>query len=207
MLDDADALASREALEVVSALVADLPAGGQIALGCRVDPDLLLGRRLVEGGLVRVTRDDLAFGPDEAEALMTAAGVTLTPEALRGGPGTHRGLAGGLRLAALRLGEHTDPSAGVASFAGDDRLVADYLREAMLDDLPPETITFLTRTSVLDRLSGELCDALLQASGSATRLLRARAVQPPPRPARRPRGELSLPPTAGRPAAARAAPA
>jgi LuxR family transcriptional regulator, maltose regulon positive regulatory protein len=171
VMDDADALASREALEVVSALIADLPPGGQVALGCRVDPDLLLGRRLVEGGLVRVTRGDLAFGPQEAEALMAAAGVTLTPEALEGVVARTEGWPAGLRLAALRLGEQTDPSDRVTSFAGDDRLVADYLREAMLDDLPPETLTFLTRASVLDRLSGELCDAVLQEPGSATRLL------------------------------------
>ncbi len=171
VMDDADALASREALAVVSALVADLPAGGQVALGCRADPDLLLGRRLVEGGLERVTRDDLAFGAEEADALMAGAGVALTPEALDGILARTEGWPAGLRLAALRLGELSDPSAGVPGFAGDDRLVAGYLRDAMLDDLPPETLTFLTRTSVLDRLSGELCDALLQESGSATRLL------------------------------------
>jgi LuxR family maltose regulon positive regulatory protein len=171
VMDGADALASREALEVVSALIADLPPGGQVAMGCRVDPDLLLGRRLVEGGLERVTRDDLAFGAEEAEALMAAAGVGLTPEALDGVLARTEGWPAGLRLAALRLGEQSDPSAGVPAFAGDDRLVADYLREAMLDDLPPDTLTFLTRTSVLDRLSGELCDALLEESGSAARLL------------------------------------
>jgi LuxR family maltose regulon positive regulatory protein len=171
VLDEADALGSRDALEVVAGLVADLPSGGRVALGCRADPDLLLGRRLVEGGLVRVTPDDLAFGPEETEAMMAGAGVALTPGALEGVLARTEGWPAGLRLAALRLGEQSDPSAGVPAFAGDDRLVADYLHEAMLDDLPPETLTFLTRTSVLDRLTGELCDALLQESGSATRLL------------------------------------
>ena len=171
VLDDADAIATPEALQVVSALVAGLPAGGRVALGCRVDPDLLLGRRLVEGGLVRVTPDDLAFGPEEAEALMAAAGVALTPDALEEVLARTEGWPAGLRLAALRLREQSDPSAGAAAFAGDDRLVADYLHEAMLDELSPETLTFLTRTSVLDRLTGERCDALLQESGSATRLL------------------------------------
>jgi LuxR family maltose regulon positive regulatory protein len=170
VLDDADTLASPEALAAVSALVADLPPGCRLALGCRTDPDLLLGRRLLEGGLLRVGPSDLAFCPREAEALLAGAGVELTPEALEALLVRTEGWPAGLRLAAIALAGQPDPSAAASAFAGDDRMVADYLREAMLGALDEETTAFLTRSSVLDALTGEACDAVLRRTGSAARL-------------------------------------
>ena len=75
-----------------------------------------------------------------------------------------------LYLAALSLGEAADPNADARRFAGDDRLVVDYLRDEFIANLDPEAASFLIRTSILDELSGDLCDAVLQSEGSASTL-------------------------------------
>ena len=170
VLDNGDVLASRAARAAIEALVNDLPPGGRLALGCRADPGLLLGRRLVEGGLVQITAADLAFDAQEAQALLAAAGVELDPDALATIVERTEGWPAGIRLAAMRLAGHEDPSEAARAFAGDDRTVADYLHEVMLADLSPETIDFLTRTSILEPMSGDLCDAALGTTGSGMRL-------------------------------------
>ena len=103
---------------------------------------------------MQITADDLAFDTPEAEALMAAAGVDLGPEALAEVLRRTEGWPAGLRLAALRIGGRPDPAAAARAFAGDDRTVADYLHEVMLAGLPPETLTFLTRTAVLEPSAG-----------------------------------------------------
>ncbi|HET6692307.1 MAG TPA: hypothetical protein VFG74_15740, partial [Miltoncostaeaceae bacterium] len=169
VIDDLDA-AAPEAFAAVSALLADPPAGVRVAVACRADAGLLLGRRLVEGGLTRLTADDLAFDASEAEALMASAGIGLTRDALALVRDRTEGWPAGLRLAALRIGEAPDPAAAVRAFAGDDRTVAAYLREVMLDGLGPETLAFLASTSLLEPFSGDLCDAVLGTSGAARTL-------------------------------------
>ena len=167
VLDDVDAIATSRGLAGLSALLSDLPAGTRVAVGCRTDAGLGLGRRLVEGRLTRLTADDLAFDADEAGALMAAAGVTLDPGALEVVLGRTEGWPAGLRIAALRVGRLPDPSAGARAFTGDDRIVAAYLHEVVLAGLPAETLAFLTRTSVLEPITGDLCDAVLGTSGAA----------------------------------------
>ncbi|WP_217922871.1 LuxR C-terminal-related transcriptional regulator [Miltoncostaea oceani] len=171
VIDDVDVLTSRRALAAVEGLAAGLPEGSRVALGCRADPGLLLGRRQVEGAVLRITAEDLAFDEAEVAALMAAAGIDLGPGELVAVADGTEGWPAGLRLAAVRIGGHPRPPEAARSFAGDDRLVADYLHEVMLDDLAPEVRTFLMRTSVLEPLSGDLCDAVLGTTGSATRLL------------------------------------
>ena len=73
----------------------------------------------------------------------------------------------GLYLAALARKAGRPPPARVAGFTGDDRFMADYLRSELLARLPPELVAFLTRTAVLDRMSGPLCDAVLAPAGRA----------------------------------------
>lgn len=175
VLDEADHLVSPGSLALLSAVIAGRSSGQWIALGCRVEPDLLLGRRLAEGGLVRLGPAELAFSPAEADALLVGAGVRMTApqrdELLR----RTEGWPVGLRLAALRVAAAPSQDAAAASFGGDDRLVAAYLRETMLDALPEDDLTFLERASVLDRLTGECCDAVLGTTGSGMRLHRLEA--------------------------------
>ena len=95
VLDNADALASRSARAALEALVNDLPPGARVALGCRADPGLLLGRRLVEGGLVQITAADLAFDAQEAGGPPGGGGRRAGPRGPRRDRGADRGLAGG----------------------------------------------------------------------------------------------------------------
>jgi LuxR family maltose regulon positive regulatory protein len=78
----------------------------------------------------------------------------------------------GIYLAALALQEEDDVSLAIERFYGDDRLIADYLRDEFLAGLTAADLDFLTRTSILDRLSGSLCDTVLERQGSAEILIR-----------------------------------
>ena len=80
------------------------------------------------------------------------------------------GWSAGLYLAALSAKASGAGIKGVTAFRGDDRFLADYLRSELLSRLPPDELRFLTRTSVLERMSGPLCDAVLDSSGSAAEL-------------------------------------
>jgi LuxR family transcriptional regulator, maltose regulon positive regulatory protein len=162
VLDDAHLAAG--ALETVQALLAGLPGGAQIALGSRAVPGLPLGRLSAEGALLRVDATDLAFTRAEAEAVARAAGVEAEAgdldailEAMEGWPA---GVA--LALEALRGG---GPGPAAA-----DGPVAEYLEEELLADLPEGARELMARTSVLERLSGPLCDALLGREGSGALL-------------------------------------
>ena len=79
-------------------------------------------------------------------------------------------------LAALAVGGQPDAARAVSRFAGDDRVVADYVREELLASLAPGVVTFLARTSVLDRVSGPVCDFVLDRGDSA-RLLKSSHVR------------------------------
>jgi LuxR family maltose regulon positive regulatory protein len=166
VLDDVDAAASPETVAALRALIGELPSGSRVAVGCRADPGLLPARRLLDGGTARLTAVDLAFDAGEARALLAGRGIAVTDAALDHLMHRTEGWPAGLALAALRIAGAPDAEAAALAFAGDDRLVADYLRETVLDALPPATLAFLTRASVLDRLTGPVCDAVLGEPGS-----------------------------------------
>ena len=166
VLDDVDALRSDAAFEVVQSLVDDLPAGSTLALASRAELRLPLPRYRAEGRLVEVGPDDLALTRREAQSLLRQAGVLLPESGVEELERRTEGWPAGLYLAALSLRSGADPS----TFAGDDRLVADYLRAEHLAPLAPSARTFLLRTSILDRISPALCDAVLERRDSARRL-------------------------------------
>ena len=114
--------------------------------------------------MVEVGVDQLAMDQQEARALLEGAGVGLADTELAELTSRTEGWPVGLYLAALAAkagGQHQVR----LGFSGDDRFMADYLRSALLAHLPPELVEFLTRTAVLERLSGPLCDAVLATSG------------------------------------------
>ena len=112
---------------------------------------------------------DLAMTRSEAATLLRLAGLELDRDGVETLVRRTEGCAAGLSLAALALGERTGPPAP-NRFSGEDRLVADYLRDEILGDLSAEQLEFVLRTSVLDTLTGPLCDAVLGRSGSAATL-------------------------------------
>src|SRR5205823_11024136 len=121
--------------------------------------------------LTEVRAADLLFNPDEADALLNRAhGLELRPEDVARLRARTEGWAAGLQLAALSLSGREDASAFIDQFAGDDRQVVDYLAFEVLDRQPEDVQLFLLETSILDRLSGVLCDAVRGGTGSGTRL-------------------------------------
>ena len=144
------------------AALRDLLADGEIGVlaAARFDPDLRLGRMRLAGRLGEIRAADLAFTHDEAAGLLAAMGLALRTDQVRRLVARAEGWAAGLRLAGLSLAGEEDPEAFVAGFAGDDRAVADYLTGEVLDTQPPSTRDFLLRTSVVERICGELADAL-----------------------------------------------
>ena len=170
MLDDLHNLCSPEALAVVTAVADTVPAGSQVVVAGREEPNIPIGRLRAHGQLIDLRARDLAMTRSEATAMLALMDLDLRPEDIRVLLERTEGWPAGLYLAGHSLQGGQDVQAGVERFGGDDRLVADYLRDEMLDLLDAEQIGFLECTSVLHELSGPLCDAVLQRTGSGSLL-------------------------------------
>jgi len=170
VLDDVHRLHQTEALAVLTTIAEHLSAGSQLALSARSEPALPLGHMRAHRVMAEVRLQDLAMTEEDAHRMLAVAGLELEPAQVRTLVERTEGWPAGLYLAALSVQEQPDVGRAVARFSGDDRLVADYLRDEFLSSLPPERLRFLMRTAVLDELSGPLCDAVLDQAGSAETL-------------------------------------
>jgi LuxR family transcriptional regulator, maltose regulon positive regulatory protein len=166
VLDHLESLENRECLDAVAELALGLPAGSQLALASRRPPPLPVASLRAHGQVVEVGVAELAMDQAEGRALLEATGAGLSDADRTELVARTEGWPVGLYLAALaRKAGGTGDDAGFA-FAGDDRFVADYLGSELLAQLSAELVLFLTRTAVLERMSGPLCDAVLDAQGS-----------------------------------------
>src|SRR3984957_8656509 len=165
VIDDMHELRSAEALAQLELLVMRAPPELRFVLVTRHDLRLGLHRLRLEGELSEIRTADLQFTQAEARELLTAAGVALPEPALAMLHERAEGWAAGLRLAALSLAGHEDPERFAAEFSGSERTVADYLLAEVLERQPDEVRRLLLRTSVLERVSGPLADALTGGSG------------------------------------------
>ncbi len=172
VLDDVHALHDPEAFSPLIAMAQHLTPGSQLALAARSEPPMRFARLRAQGRLVELHAHDLVMTRSEASRLLRACGVKLGPEALKRLIERTEGWPVALYLAALSLDGEDDLDLAVERFTGDDRLVADYLGDEFLARLDDDDLDFLTGTSVLDRLSGSLCDAMLGLEGSAATLRR-----------------------------------
>jgi LuxR family maltose regulon positive regulatory protein len=169
VLDDVHELSDRDFLDALEPLAKSLSCGSQLVLSGRDKTRLPLARLRAAAELLEVGPAELSLSDAEAQELLSAAGPTVSAAEARELNGRAEGWAAGLYLAALFLGESEDPDA-IASFHGNDRFVADYLRAEHLSRLKRADLQFLTRVAVLDRMCGPLCDELLERKGSANRL-------------------------------------
>ena len=171
VLDDVQELRSTESLDAVTAIARHLPDGSQMALVGRSEPGLPVERLRLADELLELGAAELALSPGEARTLLEQAGVELDED---GALALHRrteGWAAGLYLAALALRhEGGDAATASARVAGDDRFITDYLRLEHLSRVSPKQLRFLTRTAVLDRMCGDLCDAVVGRRDSARML-------------------------------------
>jgi LuxR family maltose regulon positive regulatory protein len=163
VLDDFQVIHDDGVLASVAGLLRHPLPQLRLVLLTRMDPALPLHRLRVAGDLVEIRARDLAFGVEEAGALLATDGVTVDREQARLLVGRTEGWAAGLRLAALFL-RRPELERSPEDFAGDDRAVTDYLAEEVLASQPPELRQFLVRTSIADRLTAGLADVLTGGS-------------------------------------------
>jgi LuxR family maltose regulon positive regulatory protein len=166
VIDDLHELASADALRWLERFLTRLPRQMRVLLGTREDPGLGLHRLRLAGGLTALRGPDLRCSPDETRQLMETAGITLSDVGVALLHERTEGWAAGLRLATISLAEHADPERFVSEFSGSERTVAGYLLAEVLERQPKEVRDLLLRTSVLERVSGPLADALSGGSGS-----------------------------------------
>jgi LuxR family maltose regulon positive regulatory protein len=170
-LDDYHLVDSGPVHESVAFLLENLPPGLRVVVSSRADPPLPLARLRARGQLAELRAADLRFTSEEAAALLgEAAGPGLPGTAVTALVARTEGWAAGLQLAALSLQGHTDAAGFVAAFSGSHRFVLDYLADEILDSQAGPVRAFLLETSVLERLSGELCDAVTGRVGSQAML-------------------------------------
>jgi LuxR family maltose regulon positive regulatory protein len=172
VIDDAQVLRAPATMRVVAEIAEQLGTPSMVAIASRTEPALPIGRLRAEDAVIELRADDLAMGLDEAEQVLRRAGLDLGPVQTAALLHDTEGWPAALHLAGLALRDQDDHSAAIAHFAGGDRLVADYLRDELLAPLAPEDLALLTQTATLDRLSGALCDAVLEQHGSAEMLRR-----------------------------------
>src|SRR4051794_3735271 len=168
VLDDLHVLHG-PALSLVATLAAECGSSLGLLVASRSAPALPLGRMRLESRLGELRGDELAFTADEADALLDADGLSLHPDQVARLVARTEGWAAGLRLAALSLRAEPDTDAFLADFTGDDHSVADYLSGEVLALQTPATREFLLRTSIAERVCGDLADALTgRADGART---------------------------------------
>ena len=171
VLEDLHLVTGPEMEEALSALVDARPPGVGVAVTTRVEPPLQLPRRRVRDEVLEIRRDELRVDDDTARAIVRdAAGIDLDDASLATLLDRTEGWAAGVYLAGLSLRSEADPAAAIDRFAGDDRNLSEYLASEVLAQLDSADREFLVGTAVLHSLDGELCDAVLDRSGSAAQL-------------------------------------
>jgi LuxR family maltose regulon positive regulatory protein len=170
VLDDVHLLRNSECRAALSVLADHVPAGSRLALAGRAEPPLRVARLRAEGKITEIGPDDLSLTRDEASSLLRAAEVALGDDKVAELHQRTEGWPVGLYLAALYLREGGTLAGAVASFGGGDRLVSEYVESEFLARISARDRVFLTRTAVLERMSGPLCEAVLELPGSGVAL-------------------------------------
>jgi LuxR family maltose regulon positive regulatory protein len=166
-LDDAHLSAPSVLRELVRVVLDECPEGSIVALSSRREPALPLGRLRAGHALIEVRVEDLAMRPAEAGILLRLAGLELDFASVQTLVRRTEGWPAGLYLASLCLRGQPDLAEAVAQVRGDDHPLAEYFRDEVLPALSPALREFAGRTSVLDEVSGPVCDAVLEREGSA----------------------------------------
>jgi LuxR family maltose regulon positive regulatory protein len=171
VIDDLHELASAEALTQLTRLLEDLPPRAHAILATRRSLPLRLHKLRLAGDLAEIRTAELRFTPRETGEFLEASGIALSEAGVAKLHQRTEGWAAGLRLAAISLAGSPDPERFVAEFSGSSRTVAEYLLAEMLQRQPAEVQRLLLRTSLLDRVNGELGDLLTGHPGSEAILL------------------------------------
>ena len=171
VIDDLHELNSPDALAQLTRLLTNLPDDVHAVLATRRDLRLRLHRLRLAGELAEIRAADLRFSERETRELLNTAGISWSEAGAALLYQRTEGWVAGLRLAAISLAGHPDPERFVAEFSGSDRTVSEYLIAEMLERQPDDVQDLLLRTSLLDRVNGELADLLAGRPGSERTLL------------------------------------
>jgi len=171
VLDDYHVIEASPIHRSLAFLLEHLPPRMHLLLTTRADPPLPLARLRARGQLCEVRAADLRFAPEETSTFLQAVmRLDLSEEEVALLQSRTEGWIAGLHLAALSLRGRSDVAAYLAAFTGSHRLVLDYLSEEVLAQQPAEVKAFLLHTSILERLSGPLCEAVTKQAESQTLL-------------------------------------
>lgn len=177
VLDDYHEIQSRSVHDLLAFLLRHLPPRMRLVITSRADPPLPLSQFRARGELIELRANDLYFTADEAARFLNnAMGLSLTPDQSAALNTRTEGWIAGLQLAALSIHEREDIAAFIQHFTGSHRFVLDYLLEQVLLRQTPEVQEFLLQSSILERLTASLCDALTERrdSGALLRKLEER---------------------------------
>ena len=161
LLDHTEAVTNKQCLNMIAEFGLRLPPGWQLGLASRVKVPLPAARLRAQGGIFEITAEDLAMGPLEALSLLEGAGAAVSEVSIHDLLQRTEGWPAGLYIAALAMKSGTRQRRTDFTLTGDDVFMGDYLRSELLDRVSDAEVSFLTRTSVLDRMCGSLCDAVL----------------------------------------------
>jgi LuxR family maltose regulon positive regulatory protein len=171
IIDDLHELRSPDALMQLERLLAVLPSAVRVVLSSRRDPPIRLHQLRLADEIAEIRAGDLRFSEPETRELLVRSKISLSDAGAAALYQRTEGWAGGLRLAVISLSGHPDPERFVAEFSGTDRAIGEYLMAEMLERQPSEVQSMLLRTSLVDRMNGELADVLAGRAGSEQILL------------------------------------
>jgi len=167
VLDDYHVITAPPVQQAAGFLVEHLPPQLHLVIACRAKPELPLARLRARGQLCELRADQLRFTAEEARTFLTKTmGLPLVDADVAALEERTEGWIAGLQLAALALQDRADRSGFVRTFSGSNRYVLDYLVEEVFNRQPPHIQIFLLQTSILDRLCGPLCDAVVGREAS-----------------------------------------
>ena len=179
VLEDAHLVAGEKSHAILEFVCDHVPAGSQVIVVTRGEAGLPLGRLRASGELLEIGTDVLALNGEETRAVAASGELELTAESAEALRERTEGWAAAVVLAAMSLRGREDAAERAAALSGDQQHIADYLLEEVLKSQPEERTTFLLGTSILERLSAPLCNAVLQVDNAADtleRLVRSNAL-------------------------------
>jgi len=167
VLDDYHLIEAQPIHEAITFLLDHLPPRMHLVIATRSDPFLPLSRLRARGQMVEIRADDLRFSLQETTTFLNRVmGLTLSGDQVATLETRTEGWIAGLQLAALSMQSQEDIAGFLSAFTGDNRYIADYLVDEVLAQRPKDTTDFLLQTSILNRMTGPLCDAVTGYAGS-----------------------------------------
>jgi LuxR family maltose regulon positive regulatory protein len=170
VLDDIQLVSGTFSRDAIAALALHVGPGSQTVLSGRTANGLPIARLRAAGRLLEVGADELALDASETRMMLERARLKIDADDVALLARRTEGWAIAVYLATVSLSNSASTQDALAAFSGDDRDIVDYVRSEFLEGLAPADLRFLMATSILDCMSGPLCDATLRTTGSARKL-------------------------------------